>query len=337
MITGGENELDDRADTEGRGPAALRGTVYRKSTGRYRVRSEGSDVTCGISSLLRKQLVYPIAAPWSLPRRVVAVEAIGAVDPVAIGDRVEYTPAGEGEGVITAVLPRRSALTRRAAGLKALEQVIVANPDQLVVVTAAARPAPKWDGVDRYLAGAEAGGLAALVCVTKADLADPAGVEEEAAAYRRVGYDVLLTSAVTGAGLGALRDALGGRLSVLAGPSGVGKSTLLNAIQPGLGLRVGAVSGKTGKGMHTTSHLEMFDLDGGGAVVDTPGMREFGLWGVEPGELAELFPELRPLLGRCRFGADCSHTHEPGCALKAAVEAGEVSARRFRSYLRMRG
>ena len=147
---------------------------------------------------------------------------------------------------------------------------------------------------------------------------------------------MILTSAVTGEGLTRLEWALRGKVSVLVGKSGVGKTSLLNALQPGLGLRVGQVSRESGKGRHTTAHLEMFPLAIGGAVIDTPGMREFGLWVVDGDDLALRFPEMRPYVGRCKFGLDCQHDEEPGCALRKAVMAGEVSPRRYRSYMRLK-
>ncbi len=312
------------------------GTVYKKLQGFYCVDTGGNTVLCTISSTLRKNLEYPVAAPWSLRPRVVAVHQIRTVDPVAIGDKVRFTDSGDDTGMIIEVLPRRNSLVRRAAGRKALQQVIVVNVDQVVIVFAASRPAPNWEALDRYLAAAESTGLPARVVITKMDLVDGDAVADEVDTYRRAGYSVLLTSAVRGVGIEPFREALRGRASVIAGPSGVGKSSLLNAIQPGLGLRVGEVSKHTNKGMHTTSHLEMFPLDGGGSVVDTPGMRELGLWDVEPDEIDGLFPEMRPYLGHCRFRLDCSHTHEPGCAVKEAVASGAISERRYLSCLTMR-
>jgi ribosome biogenesis GTPase len=204
----------------------------------------------------------------------------------------------------------------------------------------AAGPAPRWELLDRYLAAAELSGVGAFICLTKADLLDePEAAEElleEVLVYQRLGYPVAVVSAATGAGLDEVRQCLQGRFSVFVGKSGTGKTTLLNALQPGLGLRVKEINAVTGKGKHTTTHLEMFDLDFGGQVVDTPGMREFGLDRIEPEELAYGFVELRPYLGACKFGLDCAHDHEPGCAVKAAVAAGQVSERRYRSYLRMR-
>ena len=312
------------------------GMVCKKTTGHYAVRAnDGKESICTISSMLRKRLIYPVADPTSFRRRVIDVRQIEQIDPVAIGDEVRFMDAGNGTGMIVEVLPRRSKLVRKAAGPRPLEQVIVANVDQVVVLVAATNPEPKWEVVDRFLAAAEWLGLPALICITKQDLVQPDRHAEEIRTYRAIGYPVLLTSVVTGAGISGIKEALAGRLSALVGPSGVGKTSLLNSVQPELGLRVGEVSRATNKGKHTTTHLELFMLDAGGCLVDTPGMREFGLWDVEGAELAMAFPELRPCVGRCQFGLDCSHTHEPGCAIKAAVAAGHVSERRYRSYLRM--
>jgi ribosome biogenesis GTPase len=154
--------------------------------------------------------------------------------------------------------------------------------------------------------------------------------------YRDIGYEVVRTSALTGEGLGEFRNALKDKVSVFVGKSGVGKTTLLNAIQPELGLAVQKVSAKSGKGKHTTSNLEMFELSFGGFLIDTPGMREFGLWNAEDTDMASLFREMRPYLDECRFGSGCSHSHEPGCAVKEAVESGRVSQSRYESYLKMR-
>ena len=312
------------------------GRVVKKTLGHYTVRSGTRTVDCSLSSKLRKRLVYPHADPGSRRPSVDAVEDIRSLDPVAIGDEVMFSDAPHDTGMITEVRPRRNELKRRAPGPKPLEQTIAANVDQLVIVVAAAQPAPKWNLLDRYFAGAEAANIPPRLCITKIDLAKESRLMPEVAVYQEIGYPVAVTSAVARVGLDEFRESLAGRMSVLVGQSGVGKTTLLNAIQPGLGLRISEVNAKTGKGKHTTSHLEMFDLDCGGSVVDTPGMREFGLWRVADGDLADLFPEMRPYLGQCRFGADCSHSHEPGCAVKKAVDAGHIADRRYQSYLRMR-
>jgi ribosome biogenesis GTPase len=271
---------------------------------------------------------------------------------VVVGDVVRFRPtAGQAAaGQIVDVEPRRNQLARRGvasrAGAHAFQQVIVANVDQVVPVLAAASPAPKWNLLDRYLALAESIPLPALIVITKADLApaaDPGADGAEADFYsalddyRRLGYPVVLTSAHSGAGLGPLRAALEGRASVLLGKSGVGKTSLLNALEPGLGQRVSAVSAATGKGRHTTSQVQLFTLagEGGGALVDTPGTREFGLWDVPGDELGLYFREMRPLLGQCKFGLDCRHDSEPGCAVRRAVMAGAISPRRYQSYRRL--
>ncbi len=321
----------------------LEGTVYRKTIGIYEVRQNGRVLPCSISNKLRKQLIFPTADPHSIRRHVVDVKKIATIDPVAIGDRVAFVDAQDGTGVIHEILPRDSKLVRRSAvpmpGAHPFEQIIVANVDLVAPVMAAAQPAPKWNLLDRYLVSAESSGLHAVIVVTKMDLLtdlERKEIEMELDIYRRAGYPVILTSAVTAEGLTALREAMHEKMTVFMGKSGVGKTSLLNAIQPGLGLRVNEVNDKTGKGKHTTTFLEMFSLDFGGSLVDTPGMREFGLWEIDGSELAEYFPEISPFIGRCRFGLGCSHDHEPGCAVRRAVMQGEVSEQRYRSYLLLR-
>jgi len=318
------------------------GVVFRKTLGHYTVRPlhrEG-EIDCTLSSLLRKQLIFPTADPSSLRHAVQEVREIEHVDPVAIGDRVRFVEAEDNRGMITEILPRDTKLSRPAPvpGQRVFEQVIVANADLIVPVFSAANPTPKWGLLDRYLVSAEAAGLPALIVINKVDLAwkNPA-LDEELEIYRRIGYPVLLVSAIDGGGIEELKGALQGKLSVFVGKSGVGKTSLLNAIQPGLGLRVKAVSnGEVGKGRHTTTHLEMFDLDFGGALVDTPGMREFGLWNITAEELADLFPEMAGHVGRCKFGLSCRHDREPGCAVRKAVMAGMVSPYRYQSYMNLR-
>jgi ribosome biogenesis GTPase len=320
------------------------GTVYKKIIGHYVVHAGDRIVTCEITNRLRKDLLYPIADPTSIRRHVVSVHRIQAIDPVAVGDEVRFVENADGSGLITEVLPRRSALIRREAtgssARHAFEQVVVANLDQVVPVFSAARPAPSWALLDRYLVSAESLDLPSLICITKLDLDTDSDIAGIAEVYRRIGYQVILTSAVSGDGITELADALRGKVSVLVGKSGVGKTSLLNAIHPGLGLRVNAVSGQTGKGMHTTSNLEMipFEEDGGpaGSVIDTPGIREFGLWNVDDSDLALMFPEMRSYVGTCRFGMDCSHDKEPGCAIRQAIAAGNVSQERYESMLKLR-
>ncbi|RPJ19628.1 MAG: ribosome small subunit-dependent GTPase A, partial [Chloroflexi bacterium] len=279
------------------------GVVFRKTLGHYTVHTHGREIDCVLSSLIHKQLIFPTADPTSLRHTVREVREIDHVDPVAIGDRVRYVNAGDGTGVIVEILPRDSKLSRPAPvpGQRVFEQVIVSNADLILPVFSVASPVPKWRLLDRYLVSAEAANLPSLIVINKLDLAwkNPS-FNEEIEIYRRIGYTVLLVSAVTGEGIEEFKQALQGRQSVMVGKSGVGKTSLLNAIQPGLGLRVKAVGqGEIGKGRHTTTHHEMFKLDFGGALVDTPGIREFGLWDIAGEELAYLFPEMADYVGRC--------------------------------------
>jgi ribosome biogenesis GTPase len=323
-------------------PSLRQGVVIKKLQGAYGVRSEGQIVLCAISNKLRKQLIYPVAAPTSRRRRVVAVEKLDVIDPVAIGDRVHMVEAGhdgsgEPRGMITEILPRKNRLARCSAAkpdAQPFEQVIAANIDQVVAVAPAGQPAQRRWVLDQYLAAAEAADLAALICLTKLDLADPDRLAEELAIYTPLGYPIVVTSAASGVGIAAIRAALAGKNSVLLGKSGVGKTSLLNAIQPGLGMRVREVNEHTQEGRHATTNLQMIDMEGGGSVVDTPGQREFKLWNNDR-NVDELFPEMRPYLGQCKFGSGCTHDHEPGCAVTAAVAAGRVAESRRQSYLRL--
>jgi ribosome biogenesis GTPase len=319
--------------------------VFKKTIGSYLVRSGDRMIPCTLSSRLRKEFAYA-GGPQSARRAVREVQAIEHVAPVAVGDVVRFVDAHDGSGQIVEVLPRRNQLSRQTAvpmpDARPFEHVIVANMDQVVPVFAVAEPAPHWNMLDRYLVAAEAKDLPAVICLTKLDLVQVEGerfeaeIEAEINEYQRIGYPVVLTSVKTGQGLAELRAALQERTSVLLGKSGVGKSSLLNALQPGLGLRVNEVSQATGRGKHTTTHLEMFALEFGGAIVDTPGVREFGLWDLDVDNLEQFFPEMRPFFGRCRFGLDCWHVDEPGCAIRKAVTAGQISPRRFQSFLRLR-
>ena len=324
---------NDRNDT---------GIVFRKTRGHYTVRADGRDTECELPSLLRKQLIYPTADPTSMRHTVQDVREIAHVDPIAIGDRVRFNPVDEEQsrGMINEILPRLSKLSRPATvpGQRVFEQVIVSNVDLVMPVFAVAEPTPKWGLLDRYLVSAESSNLPVLIVITKLDLAwKNKKLEQDLDIYRRAGYAIQTVSSQTGEGIGELKQALRGRMSVLVGKSGVGKTSLLNAVQPGLGLRVKAVSqGDQGKGRHTTTHLEMFELDNGGTLVDTPGIREFGLWEVDGEELAYLFPEMAGYVGQCKFGLSCRHDREPDCAIRKAVMAGEISPHRYKSYMNLR-
>ena len=238
--------------------------------------------------------------------------------------------------MIERILPRKRVIARKspAPGID-YQQVIIANPDQVLFVFACAYPAPRHRMLDRFLVIAEWQRVQAIIVANKVDLVDEQVAQELFLRYQAIGYTVLFTSAKTGSGLEALRAQLVGKISALTGPSGAGKSSLLNAIQPGLGLEVSRVSASTGKGQHTTVASEMFPLEGGGYVADTPGLKAVALWDIEPEELDGYFPEISPLVAGCQF-SNCTHIHEPGCAVKAAVEDGRVHPDRFDSYLRIR-
>jgi ribosome biogenesis GTPase len=246
-----------------------------------------------------------------------------------VGDRVRLDQdAGSGEHLgITGVEPRRSLLERRVPEGRG-SRPVAANIDKVFVVTATTHPEPIPQLIDRLLVVAEANSLPAAVILNKVDL-DP-GLAL-AARLRTAGYAVLPTSVKTGEGIDALREALQGRVSVVTGPSGAGKSSLLNAVQPGLKLRIGELSRRVRRGTNTTVSALMIPLENGGFLVDTPGFSEVGLWGIDPRELPSCFPEMRPFIGHCRFG-DCRHVSEPGCAMTAAVARGEIRSDRVESY-----
>jgi ribosome biogenesis GTPase / thiamine phosphate phosphatase len=312
------------------------GIISRKTHGIYTVKNDDGEYLCRISNKLRKELVYPIASNKSLRRRVIEVKSIKKIDPVAIGDEVKFKLGTDEErGMIEEILPRRNSMSRLGAGRKPIEQVIVANIDQAVIVASATYPKTNLFTIDRYLADAEVSEITAVILVTKVDLVSIEDIKAEFAVYEKIGYKVVYTSSVDEVGIDDAREMLKDKRSVLLGMSGVGKSSLLNVIQPELGLRVREVHNKTGEGMHTTTHLEMFELDFGGEIVDTPGMREFGVWRGREMDWATLFPEMRPFLKDCKFGKGCRHLTEPGCAITEAVSDGRIAISRYRSYCRL--
>jgi len=314
-------------------PALLDGRIVDGSRGQYRVETEAGILLCSIRGRLRKQLVYPTS-----PNRHQRVDEsrVKAHDPVAVGQQVRVLPSGGGAGVIEEILAGTGgAFTRNDtdAGTARGKVTPVAGLDQIVAVFAAQDPAPHFGLLDRFLVIAESQGLATVICLNKTDLGVAAPIAARLAVYRALGYPVVLTSTASGAGIAALRAHLAGHISALLGASGVGKSSLLNALEPGLSLRVNAVSTLTHKGRHTTTGTRLVPLAGaaGGALADTAGIRALAVGGVG-GRLAWCFRDFRPYLGTCRWSADCSHRQEPGCAVRAAVQAGTIDAQRYDSY-----
>lgn len=270
-------------------------------------------------------------------RRVVRTLSRDARNVIVTGDHVQILPteqvlpSGLQQGVIERVEPRTGVVSRVSQNH---EHIIVANVDQVVIIVSAMEPPLKANLIDRFLISAEKGGVRAIVCINKTDLIDLAELQPIVGMYARLGYPVVAASSLSGQGIGALRQLLKGQQSVFAGQSGVGKSSILNALQPGLNLKTAQVSGWTQKGRHTTRRAILHDLDFGGWVVDTPGIRQFALWDVLPEEVEAYFREFRPFVADCKF-PDCTHDHETGCGVKQAVGEGYIFPTRYESYLRI--
>jgi len=307
----------------------LDGLVIKAQSGFFTVHTDAGDFVCQVRGRLKQK------------RR--------DTDLLATGDRVRISLIKDDRGMIEEIAERVRALARlaplahgrgsrrwdRSGYLAEREQVIVANPDQTVFVFSCAEPSPSLRMLDRLLVGAEVQNVPAIVCANKIDLVKQREARAFFDTYKEIGYPVIYTSAKKGKGIKKLRHQLEGKLSVLVGPSGVGKTSLLNAMQPDLGLRVREVSQATTKGRHTTVVPQLIPLDVGGWVADTPGIRALALFDVDPEELDAYFPDIAPLVTHCRF-SDCSHTVEPGCAIVQAVEDGLVSRHRYESYVRLR-
>ena len=306
----------DRTPTKN-APNLLQGLVIRSLAGYMTVRTAQSDVLCRVRGRLRRG------------------RAEG--DLVAVGDQVMIETHEDGSGSIAQVLPRKSVLSRQLSGVNyEYQQILLANPDQVVLVFACAQPDPSMRMLDRFLVVAERQEIPAVIVANKVDLVPREDAEALFEVYRRVGYDLIYTSTLTGEGIPELKSRLQGKLNSLAGPSGVGKTSLLNSVQPGLALEVGAVSrGLQGKGMHTTQVKQLFPLDAGGYLADVPGLRTLALWDIQGEELDAYFREIALLVPECQFN-DCTHSHEPGCAVREAAEDGRIDPRRYDSYLRLR-
>ena len=295
----------------------MRGLIVRSQSGFYTVATAAGELVCQLRGRLKKG------------RRL--------GDIAAVGDWVQLTPQPEGMGVIEEIEDRQRKIVRLAPTPRGeYQQIIIANPDQAVFIFACAQPEPHLGMLDRFLVIAERQGVPPLIVANKVDLVGLSAARDTFEHYRGLGYALIYTSTRSGEGIDALSACLLGKLSVFMGPSGVGKSSLLNAVQPGLGLAVRAVSQSTEKGRHVTVVRQLFPLQGGGYVADTPGLKALALWDILPEEIDGYFPELRTLVHLCQF-SNCTHTHEPGCAVRAAVAQGSVHPARYASFVRMRG
>lgn len=296
-------------------PTNVEGLVVRTESGFHRV--QAGDLTI-VSRAPKRLLNYERTTTTA----------------VVIGDRVRVQVLPDGTGVVQEILPRANELVRGAAGGSRFLDVIAANLDVMVVVHSLREPAFNPARLDRFLVLAEAAEIPAEIVLNKLDLEDPCTAESIARTYRTIGYPVILTCTKSGQGVEEFRASMTGRMSALIGPSGVGKSSLLNAVQPGLRLRIGEISESTGKGRHTTTTAALLALDGGGYVADTPGLRELAIREVDPDEAGWLFREFRPFLPLCKF-SNCTHRFETGCAVRAALDEGKIDRERYQSYLRI--
>lgn len=294
----------------------IRGRVIQAQSGFFSVETGGQVVVCQLRGRLKQG------------RKL--------ADIIAIGDWVIITEQEAGKGMIEDVEPRRTMLYRMAPTARGeFKQIIIANPDLAVFVFSVAQPEPRLPMLDRFLVIAEREALDILIVANKIDLVSKKEAKEFFSRYEKIGYKVLYTSAVKNRGIKQLKKLLVGKISVFAGPSGSGKTSILNAIKPGLGLEVKEVSEATNKGKHTTVSRKLIPLGGGGYVADTPGLKALDLWDITPEEVDGYFLEIHEALLHCRF-SDCTHTHEPGCAVIEAIKKGKIHPERYLSYLRMR-
>lgn len=256
---------------------------------------------------------------------------------LTVGDYVKLRQLDERNGMIEEILPRQSELSRKDVGStakRAVQQTLLANLNQVALVFATAQPDPHFGMLDRYLAICESAGVQSLICLNKADLSHEPYVDDAAALYARLGYTVIWMSAVTDQGIDELRAHLKEHTTLFSGPSGVGKSSLVNAIEPGMAIKTGFISEATGKGKHTTTGSQLYPLSGGGWLADSAGIRALAAWNIAPEDLAECFVEFRPYLGECLY-SNCQHLEEEGCSIRQAVADGVVDAGRYRSYVRI--
>lgn len=315
--------------------AAQRGIVSSGTGGVWRVLTDdGTEIEAVLRGRLKKSDTG--RRPDGSIRRDTIAATAGRLK-LAVGDRVHLErDAREHAWAIGSIEPRRSRLARRAPGGGKGERVIAANIDQVIVMFAAAKPEPHPGMIDRFLVIAEANDLQARIIINKMELVGADETRARFSSYEKAGYPVHFISVKQQLGLDTVAAELRGRVSVVSGPSGVGKSSLLNALFPGLGLRVAEISESVNKGRHTTVGAFLHQLPRGeGAVVDTPGLREIGLWELPIEAFDDCFPEIRQARSGCRF-ADCAHVREPGCAVRSAVQSGGISPERYESYLKLR-
>lgn len=313
----------------GKGTVLLHeGIVIKATNGIYTVHSDNILFYCNLRGNLKKQFQYTTSNSFS--KRVIGVRKQPVKDVLSVGDRVLFTPTCNELAVIESVLPRTTRFTRQ--GFRGMEQTVVCNLDQLLITFSYAEPNPDPWKLDRFLVAAEAEGLHPIILANKYDLiaSNPAAetIFEE---WSKLGYAVIAISVKQSIGIGRVREELDGKVSAIVGPSGVGKSSILNAIMPGLKLKTSEIGYVTYKGKHTTTTAQLIPLNGNAWVADTPGLRQLDLLRLSPEELFLCFPEFESYEGRCHF-SNCRHLQEPGCALKEAVETGNISQRRYQSY-----
>lgn len=291
-------------------------TVVRATGSWYDVLHDGETVRCRIRGRLR-------------------LKGVRSTNPVVVGDEVACEADEGGDYVIADILPRRNYVIRRASNLSKESHIIAANVDQALLMASLRSPETPTEFVDRFLVTCEAYKVPVTILLSKLDQQDAEAVTEFRAVYEGAGYRVLEVSVREGRGVEEVRELLAGRTTLVSGNSGVGKSTLIQAIDPSLDIRTGEISESHHKGRHTTTFSTMYPLAGGGAVIDTPGIKGFGLIDIDEVELWHYFPEMMRVAPACRF-YNCTHTHEPGCAVTEAVKAGEIAWPRYESYLKIR-
>lgn len=266
---------------------------------------------------------------------VLKIEDITSTNPVAVGDEVEMEKENEDNSVITSILDRRNYINRQSPRHKHQHHIVAANLDQSLLIATLREPRTSQGFIDRFLVASEAYHVPAFIAFNKSDLYRNKEMEKYESLrkiYERIGYKCYLFSVVKNEGIDALKERLKNKTTLVSGHSGVGKSSLLNIIFPGMNLKIQDISGWSGKGQHTTTFAEMYDLPSGGRIIDTPGMREFGLVDISRQELSHYFPEMRDVIGDCQFN-NCLHLNEPGCAVKKAVSEGTITEERYASYI----